>query len=478
MKDNIKENLNPEDYWKDAEKLLDNHFRKKRNRKIILLLLLLFTSSGGLYWFTNRNDKGVKNTAYTEPLKTVHVAEKEEKVKPEVTSQKMIESQNKKDQPAEANNILSESKTKKSVSSSPISAAPIHHHNKNIVTIEQKNIAPVKVETAKHETAEINTSVDNHTTKSPVNVIHEATSESKAEVSLPVFVDLELMNALGATLQNNNTVTLHHLGYETGNVKLKPRWDLLVYGTAQLVQKTSTGSFDKNYLQRRNNEEKNIWLPGAGVQFSHSLNNLDIRVGIEFSMLGEKVNYSPYSKGEYYHNYKQWQSYEYSIDDIDTTFIFGIPFYQTKQVVVTDSSLVDKTDTLNGEHYNESITSANGVNKHSLIELPIEVVYRIQRGRWGAGASVGFATGVVISSKGYYLRSDETGIESLQQSYKGDVVLNLRGGIEFSYMVNERLKLLAKPNGKFYVTTLKEKNGADSKYKTLEINLGFMYMIR
>jgi hypothetical protein len=84
----------------------------------------------------------------------------------------------------------------------------------------------------------------------------------------------------------------------------------------------------------------------------------------------------------------------------------------------------------------------------------------------------------VISSKGNYLRTDETGIESLKNSYNGDVVLNLRGGLEFSYMINERLRLVAKPTGKFYVTTLNEKNGTDNKYKAIGVNIGVMYLIQ
>lgn len=477
MKDNIKENLNPEDYWKDAEKILDNHFRKKRNRKIVLLLLLLFTSSGSFYWFANKNDKGVKNTAYTEPLKTVQASEKQGEIKSEVTQQKVIVSQSIKDQPVKVSNTLRENKKKQNASSFPMSVGTVHHVDKKRVEVALKSRVPGEDKITRYELKEINTSVDDSAAELPASIIRDASLENKADESLPVFADLELITALNATLQNNNTVALHHLESETGNVKLRSRWDLIIYGTSQLAQKTPTGNFDKNYLQRRNTEEHNVWLPGAGVQFSHSINNWDVRVGLEFSMLGEKVKYSPYSKGEYYRNYKQWQNYEYTIEDVDTTFIFGIPFYHSQQVVVTDSSLVDKTDTLNGEHYNESIATANGLNKYSLIEVPIEVVYRIQSGRFGAGVSVGLATGVVISSKGHYLRGDETGVESLKNSYTGDVVLNLRGGIEFSYMINERLKLLAKPNGKFYVTNLKEKNGADSKYKTIGVNLGLMYMI-
>jgi hypothetical protein len=194
-------------------------------------------------------------------------------------------------------------------------------------------------------------------------------------------------------------------------------------------------------------------------------------------VLGQKAEYSPYSNGEYYNSYQEWQPYQYMVSDTDSTYISGILFLQPKSVLIDDSLLVDVTDTMNGSHYDATIRDANGVNKHYVVEIPIVVTYQFSRGRFGAGISAGVAPGMVITSKGNYLRSDESSTTGMKNE-SSQFTFNAMAGVELSYLLTEKMRIILNPTGKFYLTGIKEKYGATHRYNTFGVNVGVLYNIR
>jgi hypothetical protein len=265
------------------------------------------------------------------------------------------------------------------------------------------------------------------------------------------------------------------LARETKKLKHERHFDILVYGGAALIEKKIDAVSGKVYMQRRQHEEHQTILPFTGLQFSRAIKKWDLRAGLELSIVGEKLNYSPYTNGTYYNSHGEWQPYQYNITHIDSTFIYGVIFTHTTTVVKNDSSYVNITDTLNGKHYNADVTKANGINRRYIVELPVEATYQLLRGRFGVGLSGGFAPGILVRSEGHYLLSDESGAGDLRTETKEQFTLNLRAGLEFSYLASEHLKFVLRPAAKFYLLDIDEKTGAGSKYRSYGIGVGVAY---
>jgi hypothetical protein len=218
-------------------------------------------------------------------------------------------------------------------------------------------------------------------------------------------------------------------------------------------------------------------LPFGGLQLSKSVRNWDFRGGFEFSVIGEQVKYSPYANGEYYNQQEVWQPNNYIVTDTDSAYIWGMLFLNTTNHVVLDSVKVTVTDTLNGTHYNSSIRNANGINRWYVVELPLEVLYQVRLKRWGLGVAAGIAPGVVVQSSGYYLKEDESGYTSIKKYNKQQFTLNARAGIEISYLLNTRCRLLLRPSSQYSITKMEAGAKEKQRYQRHGISVGLLYMI-
>ena len=259
--------------------------------------------------------------------------------------------------------------------------------------------------------------------------------------------------------------------------KKKAKWDVLVYGGINGVQKELSGKSNSSYLLRREKEELPTILPFGGLQLSKSVRNWDFRGGFEFSVIGEQVKYSPYANGEYYNQQEVWQPNNYIVTDTDSAYIWGMLFLNTTNHVVLDSVKVTVTDTLNGTHYNSSIRNANGINRWYVVELPLEVLYQVRLKRWGLGVAAGIAPGVVVQSSGYYLKEDESGYTSIKKYNKQQFTLNARAGIEISYLLNTRCRLLLRPSSQYSITKMEAGAKEKQRYQRHGISVGLLYMI-
>ncbi len=446
------EKINPEDYWSDAEQLLDNHFQAKKRRRLLLLLFLLLGSSAGIgsyIYFGGDSDK------VTEVPAT------------KVFSGKVITLEDAASSSVDENATPSEEKV------SMISA------ESNVVESSELPNRPVKRITHAPLTDNKNITVMPELTEH--NTIEEVKSSSKSENTLSLsnlhwseLLSLAPMNGYPSFPSFNADEIKINASPE--KKKIKSKWDIFLYGGAGTVSKDLNGS-PVNYVNRRNSEERTITLPEAGFQFGKSFGDFDIRGGLALSIIGEQVNYSPYSRGEYYGSSQQWQHYQYAVTDTDSTYILGMLFLNTQIVQRTDSVLTDVVDTLNGLHYNEMITIHNGKNRRYIMELPLTVTYQLSRSRFGIGVFAGMAPGVVIRSKGYYLLSDESDVAGYSKS-KQHYTFNVQGGVEFSYLANEYLRIVLRPITKLYLTGITEVNGGSSKYRSSGIQFGVIKNIR
>jgi hypothetical protein len=251
-----------------------------------------------------------------------------------------------------------------------------------------------------------------------------------------------------------------------------------VYGGFLNINNTLSGNSTVEYIERRNREGSQIILPNFGASISNGNGKWDFRAGIELSMLGEKVNYSPYSNGDYYKTSGGWQPYQHLVTDSDSTFIFGILFINTSLKLVNDSTYTTKIDTLNGPHYDEKIVLANGVNKSYYLEFPLEASYTHFINRWGFGVSAGISPSMLLSTNGYYLTTDQKTTKQLNKETSTKMFLNGRLNLELSYVVNERLRLMVRPTYRKNLTKVKDGSETKHHYSSYGLNVGALFKIR
>lgn len=497
MKEFNEEHIDPEQFWPGAESLLKNHYKAKRRRRAIVFFGAVLVGLLSVYFIkTEKNNLAEKNKR-----------DKKEAVN-QIPEQNTIVSQNK----FEA--IIPSQETEgNKIEDTELKQSPIVENDKEIASVNPRNItSPIKTSTQKsvlkYENKNVVAIVSSgkrsiSVPSNSVNVKNSPASSSQANQTgapnqigpsrivqnfdgntLPIaisnFADVDYISSMPmlkwerkpfdeAVIQHDNRPLLQN--------KRKAKWDLLVYAGVNNVQKELSGKSSSSYLLRREREEAPVVLPFGGLQLSKSINNWDFRGGVEFAVVGEQVKYSPYSKGDYLSVYDDWVPNNYVVTDTDSAYIWGILFLNTTDYTVIDSVMVTVTDTVNGVYYNSNIRNANGTNRWYVMELPLEVLYQFRMKRWGIGVSVGVAPGLVVQSSGYYLKEDESGYSSIEKYNKQQVTLNARAGIEFSYLLNTRCRLLLRPTSQYSLLKMYAGTNERQRYRRNGISVGLVYMI-
>lgn len=468
---------NPEEFWPDAEKLLDGHFKAKRRRAawMVAALLLLITTSVVVMWPRNAENQAAVESAAVDPV-VAAVSDVPEGVEPSAVStapsavSETTVTRNENNDELNTTNTTSPGRTvaeqpvgaEKPNAVLPVSATTPGIHVQPVVSATIQSSDP---STKQPDEVNVSTSINSVATTTP-------------EVSLPTTIDfLSSLPALSFTSDFTHPEISGMV-----DVKKKPKskstLGIMGYAGVNYVDKVVYSPGNTVYMQRLEEEESATILPYGGIQLSRGAGKFDIRMGIDFSVIGEKVNYSPYKNGTYYNSYLDYDPYTYTVTDTDSAYIFGMLFLNTTTVVYNDSILVTKTDTLDGRHYDATILAANGINRWYLVSLPIEIAYQLKSGRFGVGVNAGIAPGMIVRSEGKYLLKDESGISEISRESKGDFMLHLSGGLEFSYLLGDRCRLMLRPQARYFLTPVEEDNGASKNYRTFGVSAGLMYMIR
>lgn len=501
MKDLKEEHIDPEQYWPGAASLLENHYKAKRRRRAIVLLSTVLIGLLSVYFIsTERSQLAEKRTA-NKNEKASDVSAQNKFVAPndnksiipskEGEENKELNKEERKEvnpsTEVENERAGATMPSKKRTSSPKINALDAVAKNENNFGVTSKSSEQhVATMTSNSKSAVISspsstqgkqTNVSDFNTKShsDQNIVSSESSNTTTH-----FGDVDYVAAMpmlkwkDTPLEESSIQPDNRPGLQN---KKKAKWDLLVYAGVNDVQKELSGKSSSSYLLRREKEEAPALLPFGGLQLSRSINNWDFRGGVEFAVVGEQVKYSPYSKGDYLSVYDDWVPNNYIVTDTDSAYIWGILFLNTTDYTVIDSVNVTVTDTLNGVHYNSSIRNANGTNRWYVMELPLEVVYQFRMKRWGIGISAGIAPGLVVQSSGYYLKEDESGYASIEKYNKQQFTLNARAGIEFSYLLNTRCRLLLRPTSQYSLLKMDAGTNERQRYRRNGISLGLLYMI-
>ncbi|MFN0188983.1 MAG: hypothetical protein ACKVQV_09800 [Bacteroidia bacterium] len=486
MNESKKDPMDPELYWPEAEKLLEKHYTAKRRRRAIVLFGAVIIGLISVFLINSKKENYSEKIAPAniEKGEDVSAVNRNQSTSQAETNQPHKEenvNSNKKSSPSETNSTLLPIETvvagtnKAAPVTSTKSKQNVTNSNDYLIDAEVKStvqgIHPSKQEETKSN--DLNTNVE----EQGINVSSGNSQTIKSELN---FSDVDFIASLPMLKwngKNRDEVSILPDNRPPLVTKKKAKWDLLVYGGINSVQKELTGKSSSSYLLRREKEELPADLPFGGLQLSKSIRNWDFRGGLELSVIGEQVKYSPYANGEYYNQKEVWQSNNYIVTDTDSAYIWGMLFLNTTDYVVIDSVKVTVTDTLNGTHYNTNIRNANGINRWYVMELPLEVLYQVRLKRWGIGFAAGIAPGLVVQSSGYYLKEDESGYSSIKKYNKQQFTLNARAGIEISYLLNTRCRLLLRPSSQYSITKMEAGAKEKQRYQRNGLSVGLLYMI-
>ena len=479
----------PEEFWPDAEKMLNGHFKAKRRRRAAILLSALLISLSAVLFFSQNNDQ---------PVSAEHSSPAQQPLSADVPATQTVIREPAAELPEHtqpAGVSAPEEATHQVMDKAPVPLAPEKSETAVQHTVSKtasgnlpavKNSTPARVEPV----VAVNTPSPVQTSAPPaaaalqtehlsLSMNAETSSGSPDELSLPAILEpLHFLTASAIRIENTEDPSVSGKQEVKAAPKQKSKLSLIAYGGLSYVDKVINSPGNTIYMQRREQEESATFLPYGGLQIARSTSRLEVRLGAEFSVLGEKVKYSPYKNGTYYNSYIDWDPYTYTVTDTDSAWIFGMLFLQTSSQTINDSIQVTKTDTLNGMHYDASILSANGTNRWYLVQFPIELTYPVIRGRFGIGISGGIAPGFILSSEGKYLLKDESGVREINRDARGTFMLNAGGGIEFSYLFGERFSILLRPTVRYFLTPVEEENGASKNYRTYGLHAGLRYSIR
>jgi hypothetical protein len=486
MNDLKKDQMDPELYWPEAGKLLEKYYSAKRRRRTIVLFGAVIIGLISVFLINSKKENYSEKIAPStiERGEDVSAVNRNQSTSQAETNQPHKEENvdsNKKSSPSETNSTILPTETA-AVSTNKITPVPttkskrnITNSNKYLISAQVKSTAQTIQPSEQESTIPVvqNTNVEDK----ELNVSTENSPTTASELN---FATVDFIAALPILKWKGNEkeeISILPDSRHTLVTKNKAKWDLLVYGGVNGVQKELSGKSNSSYLHRREKEELPTVLPFGGLQLSKSIRNWDFRGGFEFSVIGEQVKYSPYTNGEYYNQQEVWQSNNYIVTDTDSAYVWGILFFNTSNHLVLDSAKVTVTDTLNGPHYNTSIRNANGINRWYVVELPLEVLYQVRLKRWGIGVAAGIAPGLVVQSSGYYLKEDESGYSSIKKYNKHQFTLNARAGIEISYLLNTRCRLLLRPSSQYSITKMEAGAKEKQRYQRNGLSVGLLYMI-
>jgi hypothetical protein len=502
----MKENKNfsdPEQFWPQAESLLDRHFRRKRILSLLLLFLLpALIGALSFIFFFNSPDVSEKSAVIASSTSA----------QPAVGAAAEVTSNREDIKEAVETRSSTDASTAIDISERNDNSQVVSPDNANSsVNIQKKTLtfasgqAPSSSDSQASMNANDEPSVSRHASSpAPADLIpeNEMTLEDNADGNsfpgpsgssfigqTPVMNNDrgERIYALipidgkseAAVNERNLNITAWPKTEMKANFR-KVTFQATVYGSAHYVTKSlSTNNDWNNYMQHRRNEEDPIITPSFGAALSAAMKKFTVSIGAEYSTYGEKTNYYPYSLQPSIVESGNWQLYMVNYVDTDTAYVTGNSYLMQTLRSMQDSTFNSVTDTIEEVRYDRTIAERNGRTSVSYVEVPVEISYAITRGRAGVGVSGGVSPGWLVKRSGYYLRADGKGVESLEEN-KGfrKFIMNGRVSVDFYYRMGARTKVVVRPQFKTNLNSVFENEyGIKQKYSSTGILFGITYLL-
>ncbi|MCX6292002.1 MAG: hypothetical protein NT126_09600 [Bacteroidetes bacterium] len=498
--------LTPEESWQKAEEMLDRHFMKKGIVRwslwILVSGLILFGSYELVSRLSNGNSSGDKQIAN-------HPAH--------VSIEKPVSNpSNGNSSPAIPSNDQNKIQRNHQADVREKSSAPVVSRDEKINSVSKNNTAnlsaPKKIEkknnqpemlTADPLIHDANPDLNNqpkaktgndksfagHETKSQPqpsvsgSLQQEGVDEKKsAGISENIFPALTGMMPIknSGVLFASKDLSISDSRKEVKLPSQKCGINLLVYASSNYVTKTLDSKTYKEYITRRKNEEEGIVMPSMGALLSLESHHFSFGAGLECSVWGENLKYLPLSMQKNVVENGNWQTYYRTGYDSSFNYYYGNQFLHVDTVQVLDSTFSSHIDTVIQQGSNSNISSVNRVNRYCYLGIPLEISYRFTGSKIGIGATIGISPAWLISSKGYYVTRDLTGVESIAEIPSlNKFMVNGRVSIDLYYRFNDRIHFVLRPQVRTNLASVfKEDFDVKQKYYSTGLSFGLQYSLR
>jgi hypothetical protein len=478
MKKVTMNDIKPEDYWPEAKKMIDRHFRLKRIRiALIFFSTALLFIAGAWLWLGQPFSTSEKNNIQ----KPAHVLNVPEQIK---NLQKNTDNTQ-----TDAHVTVMQSETLTNPLNSVITkpAPKTEQHTGNVssttpVTLNDQITASAKTERSpsRFQLKNKPTDVD----RSNAQTFSSPHSFNKAEnYQLPVQVSsseqINLMTSVWPLLPTTTeTIALAPRELIQSMKSFPGEWRVLLYYYAGNSYKDLKGNNDE-YINRRKSEEDALLSGSFGAQLKYDNNKTGYSAGIEYATYGEEVLYTPVTIHDALEDHSYWQQFTNTYTDTDTTYIYGISFFRESQIPFNDSTYIFQTDTVKQKTSDASLLFANGKNRITYIEIPLEFTYYLSRHRLGFGITAGVSPGFLTSRKGYYLKADQSGAMKLEETngFK-KVVLNARLSLDICYRLNSTVNLVLRPQFRTGLSDVVTNPDFSERYYGAGIGFGTSILIK
>ncbi|NVO03301.1 MAG: outer membrane beta-barrel protein [Bacteroidetes bacterium] len=335
--------------------------------------------------------------------------------------------------------------------------AVVENNNTEISTnqIQEKNNSSIKIAIENNATKEIDKNV---ITENPVNKNPQASANSDSLKKVEIETSQNIVTNNQPIIKKKNTL-FKNLSAE---LFVAP-----VYCT-----KTLSG-LNSDYLNLRKENEKPLLTYNIGLELKYSIKNFFLQTGVNYSNVGEKINYNTNTLTNIDSSASHWELHSFAMIYVDTiswdsTHGFAI---MTTSVPIMDSIWQYSADST------YTLLQVKNTNQLSYIEIPILIGYSFGKRKLSYQASTGVSFGFLSGSKGKLLKTDASGFNDIlvETPFK-KTLYNFLFRIGCTYHLNENLSIILQPSFKLNLNSVFESTYPTSqKYQSYGLNLGLNY---
>lgn len=503
-----RDQFNPADFWPDAEKMLDRHFRRKRIVKLSIItacvsaMLVLIA-----FWAVNvprSNDVKTDNTDRKFELNTIGAPSAE---KTADTKNSGVETTLKNSTQGYSAAMIEQVENTDNNRADQVMKG---QNNKALVTVPSEKLnrsenveanlkLARKINTRKPEIQQSN-HIEN-SAQSPVAVDLKAESnayvvdapiselpnskDGKKEKMPTEESDISGLNVLKPlNLLANPMPEIGYTNvpeYRVENKKRSPQsWNIGAnLGLMRNFANHQGGN--ESYRMRRADEEKAAYTFTQGLGVRRIMGNWSVYGGMERSTYGENTNYNNIVDGEI-PNIQSTVSFNYDSTIVNRNIYYlGNEFQETVLIVNTDSLFT--YDTL----FNSASVVGNlpdgysgSRNRYTYFEIPVSMAHSVLKSRrLSIDGFAGISIGILQQARGSMLNGNNTAFLDLQaRETLNNYLLNYRGGLSLHYaFINGISVSLAAEYRGMARSIHTVQSGLNSRYQNVGILVGLSYSI-
>ena len=516
MKEKEKYNIN--DFWPQAEDMLNKHFRLRRLFKLlgasifsvaVILGLLIFNAKNKINTIVlksneNRNQSQPKLNSESNKIETpsneIPSIESEQ-----INNSNKINSQSKTAFTENVNSnaieidyaeqkVLTKAKQNKSRSNkSNLSNQSNFKNTKNNATIilstnlvkKNKDLKKIDSKIYSENNLSEGSNALNNQTKEKVTAPPTIETKSQANLLDPRINKYEIMNLLNS--KESSPINLTYTTSESlqkqelKNSFLKNKklfWAVFAQiGYFNTSKSIKTLELLASYQSRRKEEEQSNFVLNYGAGLKLWYRKFALNVGVDYSNYSENVNYENWKNGYSYNQKDNWNVFYTPSTSVDTLYYQGIQYPNANTVLVKDSTKTSLKDSIYGRINNEGINQYNGKTMLSYAEFPIIAEYNFVFNKFSIGLNGGISPGIATFRSGYYISKNQESFEDVNTNTEfRKWIWNARAGINVHYKISHGLEIYIQPQYRTNLSSVfNSSSGIKQKYTSIGTSMGLLF---